>query len=89
MKTANGSHRLDDDIDKHREVAALLAGRCCVAELAAASTKYICIQGEKTILAASDVEPFYSGHRRRLLSTRNSYNFIEMRKPRSFEPISS
>lgn len=32
----------------------------------------IYIQGEKTMLAASDVEQFYSGHRRRLLSTRNS-----------------
>ena len=44
----------------------------CVTGLAATITYNIYIQGEKTILAASDVERFYSGHRRRLLSTRNS-----------------
>ena len=30
------------------------------------------ISKEKTILAASDVEPFYSGHRERSLSTSDS-----------------
>jgi hypothetical protein len=38
----------------------------CMAELAAAFAKII-LSGE-TILAASDVEQFYSGHRRILLS---------------------
>ena len=38
----------------------------CVTELAATITYNIYIQGEKTILAASDVEKFHSGHRRYL-----------------------
>ena len=47
---------------------------CCGSELAATITNIIYIQGEKTVLAASDIEPFYPRHRRRLLSTRNSGN---------------